>query len=73
MVRDLLRSLGYVSDQFESTVQWRCRSCEVAVSPNGVVLHSQYCVVGKAERLLYDDPHYGPPAGDAGMEEFSTG
>ena len=73
MVRDLLHSLGYTSDEFESPVQWQCRSCEAAVSPNGVVLHTEYCVVGKAERLLYDDPHYGPPAGDAGLEEFFAG
>ena len=73
MVRGLLQTLGYVADQFESPVQWQCRSCEAEVSSDGVVAHTQFCVVGVAERLLGDDPHYGPPAGDAGMEEFSAG
>ena len=56
MVRGLLQTLGYVADEFESPVQWQCRSCEAEVSPDGVVAHTQFCVVGMAERLLGGDP-----------------
>ena len=73
VIRHLLHSLGYVADEYESPIQWHCRSCEAVVSDDGMVDHTQHCVVGMAERLLNGDLHYGPPVGDAGMEEFFAG
>ena len=73
MVRELLHSLGYVGDEFESPVTWHCRACEAVVSPEGKVEHTQYCVVGKAELSIAGDVFYEPPAGDAGLEEFYVG
>ena len=73
MVRELLHSLGYVGDEFESPVTWHCRACEAVVSPEGKVEHTQYCVVGKAELSIAGDVFYEPPAGDAGLEEFYAG
>ena len=73
MVRELLHSLGYVGDEFESPVTWHCRACEAVVSPEGKVEHTQYCVVGKAELSIAGDVFYEPPAGDVGQEEFFTG
>ena len=55
MVRGLLHGLGYVGDRFESPVAWHCRGCEAEVAPDGSVEHTQYCVVGQAERILGDD------------------
>ena len=57
----------------ESPVTWHCRACEAAVSPEGKVEHTEYCVVGKAEQHIAADVSYGPPAGDAGQEEFFSG
>ena len=73
MVRELLHTLGYVGDEFESPVTWHCRACEAEVSPEGKVEHTQYCVVGKAELSIAGDVFYEPPAGDAGLEEFYAG
>ena len=73
MVRELLHNLAYVGDELESPVTWHCRACEAVVSPDGSVEHTQYCVVGKAERYIAADVSYGPPAGDAGEQEFFTG
>ena len=73
MVRELLHTLGYVGDEFESPVTWHCRACEAVVSPEGKVEHTQYCVVGKAELSIAGDVFYEPPAGDAGLEEFYAG
>ena len=73
MVRELLHSLAYVGDEFESPVTWHCRACEAVVSPEGKVEHTQYCVVGKAELSIAGDVFYEPPAGDAGLEEFYAG
>lgn len=73
MVRELLHSLAYVGDEFESPVTWHCRACEAVVSPEGKVEHTQYCVVGKAELSIAGDVFYEPPAGDAGLEEFYVG
>ena len=73
VVRGLLHGLAYVGDQFESPVRWHCRACEAEVSPEGKVEHTQYCVVGKAEAHIAGDLSHGPPAGDAGLEEFFAG
>ena len=73
MVRGLLHGLGYVGDRFESPVAWHCRGWEAGVTPEGKVAHSCCCVVGQAERILRDDPHYQPPAGDPGLEAFFAG
>ena len=73
MVRKLLHSLAYVGDEFESPVTWHCRACEAEVSPDGSVEHTQDCAVGRAERHIAGDVSYGPPAGDAGLEEFFAG
>ena len=69
----LFHSLAYVGDEFESPVTWHCRGCEAAVSPEGRVEHTQYCAVGRAEQHIAADVSYGPPAGDAGQEEFFAG
>ena len=73
MVKGLLHSLAYVGDEFESPVTWHCRACEAVVSPEGRVEHTQYCAVGRAEQHIAADVSYGPPAGDAGQEEFFAG
>ena len=73
VVRELLHSLAYVGDELESPVTWHCRACEAVVSHDGSVEHTQYCAVGKAERYIDGDVSYGPPAGDAGLEEFFAG
>ena len=73
MIKKLLHSLAYVGDDLESPVTWHCRGCEAVVSPEGRVEHTQYCAVGRAEQHIAADVSYGPPAGDAGQEEFFAG
>ena len=73
VIKELLHSLAYVGDEFESPVTWHCRACEAVVSPDGKVEHTQYCAVGRAEHHIAGDTSYGPPAGDVGQEEFFTG
>ena len=73
VVKELLHSLAYVGDQIESPVRWHCRACEAEVSLDGKVEHTEYCCVGKAELHVAADVSYGPPAGDAGLEEFFAG
>ncbi len=67
LLMDLLYDLGYMKVSFGT--EWRCRRCVALVRPNGVK-HDQRCPVGKAEKLLIDDPRYLPPVDEQANEYF---
>ena len=65
LLMDLLYDLGYV----KSLGEWYCRHCFASVSCDGVE-HDRCCPVGKAERLLINDPRYLPPVDEQANEYF---